>query len=255
MSKRGKHNGARQPSGVNAVRVLELLVDYPEGLGISEVAQHLEMDAAQAHRLANGLRAAQYISKTTSRPPRYVVTSKVLSLAARMLDRTDLLRASRPVMLRLRDESGETVHLAAISEDRPVCVARELSHKRLSVLTRLGDVWPRKETAMGWVALAFGPPEEEEQKLDDDLRCRIAEARRNGYAVDREVYVKSVVGVAAPVFDFHRQLVGALAVAGPSDRVPDDELEPLAKLVLEGAKEISGSLGCRAIDALYHPTS
>lgn len=254
MSKRGKHNGARQPSGVNAVRVLELLVDYPEGLGISEVAQHLEMDAAQAHRLANGLRAAQYISKTTSRPPRYVVTSKVLSLAARMLDRTDLLRASRPVMLRLRDESGETVHLAAISEDRPVCVARELSNKRLSVLTRLGDVWPRRETAMGWVALAFGQQEEEEQKLDDDLRCRIAEVRRKGYAVDREVYVKSVVGVAAPVFDFHRQLVGALAVAGPSDRVPDDELEPLAKLVLEGAKEISGSLGCQAIDALYHPS-
>ena len=252
MSKRVKHNGARQPSGVNAVRVLELLVDYPEGLGISEVAQHLEMDAAQAHRLANGLRAAQYISKTTSRPPRYVVTSKVLSLAARMLDRTDLLRASRPVMLRLRDESGETVHLAAISEDRPVCVARELSHKRLSVLTRLGDVWPRKETAMGWVALAFGQTGEEAQQLDDDLRCRITEARTKGYAVDREVYVKSVVGVAAPVFDFHRQLVGALAVAGPSDRVPDDELESVAKLVLEGAKEISGSLGCRAIDALYH---
>ena len=251
MSKRGKKNGARQPSGVNAVRVLELLVDYPEGLGISEVAQRLDMDAAQAHRLANGLRAAQYISKTTSRPPRYVVTSKVLRLAARMLDRTDLLRASRPVMLRLRSESEETVHLAAISEDRPVCVARELSHKRLSVLTRLGDVWPRKETAMGWVALAFGQPQDEQQ-LDDDLRCRIAEARRKGYAVDREVYVKSVVGVAAPVFDFHQQLVGALAVAGPSDRVPDDELEPLAKLVLEGAKEISGSLGCGAIDALYH---
>lgn len=251
MSKRVKQNGARQPSGVNAVRVLELLVDYPEGLGISEVAQHLEMDAAQAHRLANGLRAARYISKTTSRPPRYVVTSKVLRLAARMLDRTDLLRASRPVMLRLRDESEETVHLAAISEDRPVCVARELSHKRLSVLTRIGDVWPRKETAMGWVALAFGQPEEEQQ-LDDDLRCRIAEARRKGYAVDREVYVKSVVGVAAPVFDFHHKLVGALAVAGPSDRVPDEDLEPLGKLVLEGAKEISGSLGCRAIDALYH---
>ena len=49
-----------------------------------------------------------------------------------------------------------------------------------------------------------------------------------------------------------RVFVGALAVAGPSDRVPDEELEPLGKLVLEGAKEISGSLGCRAIDALYH---
>lgn len=237
---------------MNAVRVLELLVDYPEGLGISEVAQHLEMDVAQAHRLANGLRAARYISKTSSRPPRYVVTSKVLRLAARMLDRTDLLRASRPVMLRLRDESGETVHLAAISEDRPVCVARELSHKRLSVLTRIGDVWPREETAMGWVALAFGQPGKEAKPLDDDLRGRISEARTKGYAVDREVYVKSVVGVAAPVFDFHRQLVGALAIAGPSDRVSGDELEPLAKLVLEGAKEISGSLGCRTIDALYH---
>lgn len=235
------------------MRVLELLVDYPEGLGISEVAECLEMDAAQAHRLANGLRAARYISKTSSRPPRYVVTSKVLRLAARMLDQTDLLQASKPVMVRLRDDSGETVHLAAMSEDRPVCVAREFSPKRLTVLTRIGDVWPRKETAMGWVALAFGPAAEDEGEFDDELLGRIASARERGYAVDREIYVKSVVGVASPVFDFRRQLIGAIAVAGPSDRIPDGNLEPIAKLVLEGAKEISESLGCRTIDSLYHP--
>lgn len=254
MTKPGKQAGTRNLSGVNAVRMLELLVDHPDGLGISEVAHELAMDTAQAHRLANGLGAAGYIAKTDSRPARYVVTSKVLRLAARLLDQTDLTHVAEPIMTRLRDVTGETVHLAAITEGQPVCVARELSHRRLSVLTRIGDVWPLNETAMGWVALAFGP-DAGRGDLGPDVEAHVAEAREHGVAVDSEVYVKGVVGVAAPIFNFHRRLVGALAVAGPTDRVPEDEVARFSKLVLDGAREISEALGCLAVDELYHPTT
>ena len=43
-------------SGVNSLRALELLVDHPTGLGITEMSRKLEMDGAQCHRLVNGLR-------------------------------------------------------------------------------------------------------------------------------------------------------------------------------------------------------
>lgn len=65
----------RQPAGVDALRVLEMLVDYPEGVGTTDLADSLGMDAdslgmhiAQAHRLLNGLRSADYVAHTETSP-------------------------------------------------------------------------------------------------------------------------------------------------------------------------------------------
>ncbi|MEX1124124.1 MAG: IclR family transcriptional regulator [Acidimicrobiia bacterium] len=231
----------RYPGGVNALRVLELLVDYPDGQGTTDIAEGLGMDAAQANRLLSGLLSAEYVAKTDTSPARYVITAKVLRLAARLLDQSDLLRVSRATMRRIRDQVGETVHLAAITGGEPVSVARELSRRSLSVMTRIGEVWPVNETAMGWVLQAFGghidPPER--------LLPRIARVKERGFAVDREEYVTGVVGITAPIFDYRGELVGALGLAGPVDRMPADELgiEDLGKLVADGALEISGHLG------------
>lgn len=81
-----------------------MLVDYPdpEGVGTTDLADSLGMDVAQAHRLLNGLRSADHVAHTEPSPRRYVVTPKVPRLAARLVDRTYLLRVSRSTMRRMR---------------------------------------------------------------------------------------------------------------------------------------------------------
>ena len=236
-----KKSQRRQPAGVNALRVLEMLVDYPEGVGTTDLAGSLGMDTAQAHRLLNGLRSADYVAHTETSPRRYVITSKVLRLAARLLDQTDLLRVSRPTMRRMRDLTGETVNLAVLAEGEPVAVAREISRHPVSVFTRIGEVWPLNETAMGWAAQAF----RNDGSSPDSLAERLAEIRRCGFAVDLEEYVQGVTGLAAPIFDYRGEVVGAVGVAGPADRMPtgDDEIARMGKLVVEAADEISTALG------------
>ena len=231
----------RQPAGVNALRVLEMLVDYPDGVGTTDLAGSLGMDTAQAHRLLNGLSSADYVAKTETSPRRYVITSKVLRLAARLLDQTDLIRVSRPTMRRMRDQTGETVNLAAFAEGEPVAVARELSRQPVSVFTRIGEVWPLNETAMGWAIQAF----RNDGSSPDSLAERLAEIRRRGFAIDLEEYVQGVTGLAAPIFDYRGKVVGAVGVAGPTDRMPssDDDIVRMAKLVIEAASEISTALG------------
>lgn len=60
-------------------------------------------------------------------------------------------------MVRLRDETGETVHLAVLHGGTPISVARELSLQRLGVMTQIGDSWTINEGAMGLVVGAHSP--------------------------------------------------------------------------------------------------
>ena len=46
----------RQLSGVNSLRALELVVEHPTGLGITEMSRKPEMGGAQCHRPVSGLR-------------------------------------------------------------------------------------------------------------------------------------------------------------------------------------------------------
>lgn len=63
-----KKTRRRQPAGVDALRVPEVLVDYPEGVGTTDLSDSLGMDIARAHRLLNGLRSADYVTHTEPSP-------------------------------------------------------------------------------------------------------------------------------------------------------------------------------------------
>jgi DNA-binding IclR family transcriptional regulator len=146
-------------------------------------------------------------------------------------------------MVRLRDETGETVHLAVLHGGTPISVARELSLQRVGVMTQIGDSWTINEGAMGLVVGAHSP--EAEEGLSDELRARHRRIRDRGFSIDREEVMRGVVGIAAPVFDFRGEINGALAVAGPVDRIPvhEDDQAALAALVIAAANQISYELG------------
>ena len=57
--------------------------------------------------------------------------------------------------------------------------------------------------------------------------------------------MRGVVGIAVPVFDFRGEIRGALAVAGPVDRIPvhENDQAALAALVVAAANQISYELG------------
>jgi DNA-binding IclR family transcriptional regulator len=75
------------------------------------------------------------------------------------------------------------------------------------------------------------------------LREELAEARRNGYAVEDGEASIGDAGIAAPVFDSDG-VVGALGVVGPVERVlAPDRREAHAVHVRETAKLLSRDLG------------
>ena len=49
--------------------------------------------------------------------------------------------------------------------------------------------------------------------------------------------------LAAPIFDYRRQVIASISLAGPSERILGDNKQTLIDLVKESAKDISSELG------------
>jgi DNA-binding IclR family transcriptional regulator len=84
------------------------------------------------------------------------------------------------------------------------------------------------------------PPEEWEQ-----LHKAVAVARRRGIAVNLKGRVEGAGGVAAPILDAAGRPLGAVNIAGPSERVQAN-LSQIEKAVSEGARLIARELVRRA---------
>jgi DNA-binding IclR family transcriptional regulator len=74
----------------------------------------------------------------------------------------------------------------------------------------------------------------------DALRQMLATTRMRGYAVEAHAATLGDAGIAAPVADSSGQIIGAIGIVGPADRLLSDEWhESYARAVLSAAKVLS----------------
>jgi len=63
------------------------------------------------------------------------------------------------------------------------------------------------------------------------------------YSIDNEESEEGVRCVGAPIFDYNRNVLGAISVSGPAYRLSESRLIALSTLVMDTAMTISGRLG------------
>jgi DNA-binding IclR family transcriptional regulator len=131
------------------------------------------------------------------------------------------------------------------------------------VVSHLGRRLPAHAVALGKAQLAFRSPEEREDlwrrgtptsptsrtlvepsQLGDELVRVVARE----WAVEDEEFEAGVRGLAAPVRDYARRVVGAVGVRGPAFRLSLERLETeLGPRVRAAAREVSKRLGFAVI--------
>jgi DNA-binding IclR family transcriptional regulator len=126
------------------------------------------------------------------------------------------------------------------------------------IVSQLGEALPLHCTAPGKAYLAFETEDDVRALLPDGLarftertvvdRQALLQQLRTvsatGYAVDLGEHVEDIRAVAAPVRDYARNVVGALAVAAPAFRLTPERIEKeVAPLVLKAGRELSSRLG------------
>jgi DNA-binding IclR family transcriptional regulator len=80
----------------------------------------------------------------------------------------------------------------------------------------------------------------------DELRAALDRVRRDGYAVEDEESEAGMRSVAAPIRNASGDVVAAIGVAGPVQRLSDATLAAFAPKVVQAAETVSLRLGYRS---------
>jgi len=229
----------RRPGVINALTAVEVLAAERGEMGLVQLASALDLDPAQVRRMLRHLIAEGWVSQAGDSAP-YTFGTRMLALSGRVLGNLNLYQAGQEAMRELLDASGETVHLGLLREGRLVCIARELStHSVVAVATAVGDSWPLQGSAMGTAARSAMLLPEDDGADDPEA----AAARRHGYSIDPGRHKSGIVALAAPVFDFRADPVGALAVSGPENRLGPERHDQVGRMVADAAARLSAGLG------------
>jgi len=180
--------------------------------------------------------------------------SGALRFARSGVGRADLVEHAGPSMRRLADESGETVNLMVPTAGGTEAIAQEDGRHLLGATSWIGRDVPDHASAAGKVFLAHGVSEVRPRlerltprtlvdpaALEEDL----AAVRERGYATLVDELEPGLSVVAAPVLDAGGDVVAALAVSGPSTRLPPHRLAVLGRVAIEQADAVSERLGHR----------
>ncbi|MER5748609.1 IclR family transcriptional regulator [Streptomyces sp. NPDC002088] len=231
-----------EPEGDSLLRkVRRILGAFDAGspvLGLSELARRTELAKTTVHRVATEMVDVGLLNRHGRR---YELGSLLFELGQRV-PRT---RALRLIAARYLEDlaltTRETVVLAFPGDQDVLFVEKYFSQRGGGItFTQVEDRVPFHCGASGKALLAFGDPALRERVLAAPLRRRtqwtitdparlaadLEQARRQGYAVERQELVVGYGAVAAPVFAAG-VAVATLTVTGPIDRLDISRLAPV----------------------------
>lgn len=222
----------------NACAVLEAIAD-DQPVGVSELARTTGIDKSAVHRIAVTLHAVGWI-----RPTGEPATRWELSPYHRLLHHSataGLAAQARPVMQRLRDDTGETVLLVTHAEGCLTVAATVESRHLVRLSMAVGSPLPFKGSAAALAIAAHLPPDELRRLRIDhpELGERVLrQVRKDGWATnDREVSA-GAKAVGAALCGPTGYPVGALVVCGPADRTTAADLARYGALTGEAARQV-----------------
>jgi DNA-binding IclR family transcriptional regulator len=246
-----------------AAKALDLLTTFSfrePRLSLADLAARTGIPRATAFRLLSTLEQAGFVAKTGGE---YQLGIKCFVLGNIVAAGLDLREKAHPHLVSLRDATGETVHLAILDRWQVVYLERVHSPHPVGFMrSRVGALVPAYCTGLGKTLLAFQPEEEvarwvsgqtfkaltpqtitSARRLLKELRA----IRERGYGLDEQEHEIGVRCIAAPIRNHAGEVVAAISVAGPAERMPRTLIgSATATSVVAAARAISADLGAIA---------
>lgn len=218
-------------SAIRVLDLLELMAALPSPLTLSQAARRLGIPKSSASALFSTLESKGYV---TAGPQGYLLVEPFRRGGWTGGHFAHLTRVSRPVMMRLVEQTGESSFLGIMTSDRKVQYVDKITSThpvRYDVdLTRIG---PAYNTSIGHVFLAELSDDELEAYFSSEplqqvtpytetdpikLRNVLAQVRARGYAEAERSNVLHSAGVAAPIRGADGRVIAGIAVIAPADR-------------------------------------
>ena len=250
----------RDPSSYNVravERAVQILSSFDDGhaeQGVSEIAQATDLHKATAHRIIMTLLNSGFLERTSD-GDKFRLGLRMVGLGLGALRRLDIRRAAQPYMQKLVDDLEEICTLGVFDHGQVLYVEVVNSNHSLTIAARVGRHLPAHCTASGKVLLAFLAPDVVDPVLSapleaytektitspDRLREELDVIRQRGYAIADEELEVGIWAISAPIRDIDRNVVAALSIPFPVNRLDPERVPQIAQAVLEAANAVSAN--------------
>jgi IclR family acetate operon transcriptional repressor len=253
---RSRANSYQAPALAKGIRLLELLCQSSEPLTVAEISRSLRLNKHMVLRLLGTLCADGWVVEEAG--PAYRVSLLPLYHFSKPISRLDVTTAAEGPIDALWQATGETTYLAVRDGDRSMGVILRPTRRDVQVTGRIGVRLTMHSCAPGKLLLAHGEPElfqrltqEGFARHTDHTHCdpaelaeHLAQVLRQGYATDNEEYLRGMLCLAGPVFDYTGRIVGSVGITTLTmyhthESMVAAHLEP----VLAACRKISRTLG------------
>lgn len=228
------------PAVTRAVAILRFLARSNDPVGVNPMARELGLVPSTCLHILRVLQDEGLV-EFDSQTKRYSIGIGILPLARSALQKNTFSAMIQPRLSELSTRFGVTAIATQLAEPgQMVVVALSQSSLPFRLQVDLGSRFPLLISATGRLFAAFSALDEAQLKTEfsrlvwdhppsfEDWSAEVAEARAQGYAVDRGSYISGITVVAVPIFNAQQKMIRSLVAIGISERLPDAEVVKLA---------------------------
>lgn len=255
---RGRRRTAAAPTAGSqtlrrAVAVLRALAGAQErGARLADVAEQCDLTRPTAHRLLQVL-TEEGLAARLSASTRYVIGPEAALLGIARPSALPMRSVAEPVLRRITEATGDAVSLTVRSGPDSLCVDRRAGTYPIQVMSVVvGARLPLGVGVGGQAILAFLPEDVIDEVLRKNsarlarrrltvtqLRERLGQVRRHGYAFTEAGTVPGTHVLAVPVFDADRQPIAALSISAMAARLPAARAKQLVPMLAAEAQRLA----------------
>jgi DNA-binding IclR family transcriptional regulator len=229
-------------SVTRAFRIVDAL-SKRDGVGVSELAEAVELPVSTVHDYLQALRSTGHVVKEGTD---YRTSTRFLEIGHRGRRRREIYTAAAEELPAAAEETGEQATLIVEEGGDGVLLAVAEGEGAVDLPAYPGARVPLYANAGGKAILAHVDPGRLEQLLDeqafdpitkrtvtdpDVLREQLETVRERGYAIDRGERIAGFVCVAVPVLDRGDTVRGAICVCGPESRMGEERREEILSTI------------------------
>ena len=245
-----------------AADILELTASASEPMRMSSIATAIGIPRNSVYEIVNTLAARRLLQ--IGPDGRVSLGSWLFELGSRYAQSVDLLVEARAMASRVRDASGETVHVATLDGRHALYLIKEESRQVVRMSSAIGMRLPAHVSGVGKAMLAELPLFELRRRFDGvslerltpnslttfaALEADLEATRVRGYAIDNQESSPEVICVAAPLLDGRGEVIAGMSISVPVSRMSAARELELSSMVVRAVADLGARLGYH-LDAL-----
>jgi DNA-binding IclR family transcriptional regulator len=236
-------------AALRAIRLLKLFTAQAPELQLAEISVLSGLNKTTTHRLLQALHSEELLDRNPGNGA-YRLGPGMMALGVQALSSNDLRIRARPLLKRLADETGETATLEVPIDDTMLILDEVTGKHVIGASGNVGTRWPIHATSTGKAYIAFeqqGSARLAATLLSltsstitqiEQLEKQLGDIRRRGFAETVDELEDGFSGVAAVVRGGMGELVGALSICGPSQRMSESRRAQLGMTLCTVAKHL-----------------